>query len=207
MEKLDLEKYFDEFIADLKNSSNMEAEEVTEEQRDESFFGLLPDELLTLSATGQGDTETSTSKDYNSQNPPASELPAQEPVPRSILLTPAEQELKLTPKITEEQSKRATRKFARILQKLGLPVRFQNFRIHSMLAVCQAFPICLERMRLYHHCSYEPEIFPALFYNVIPGATMTIFTSGKITLSGVKTAAEIYKAFEIVYPILSWFRR
>uniref|UniRef100_UPI0037E89018 uncharacterized protein n=1 Tax=Semicossyphus pulcher TaxID=241346 RepID=UPI0037E89018 len=87
---------------------------------------------------------------------------------------------------SEEQSMLLARKYARIVQKLGFPVRFLNFKIHNIVASCHTFPISLERMALYHHCSYEPEIHPGLFYSVMPGVTMTIFVTGKIFLSGKK---------------------
>uniref|UniRef100_A0A3B4ZGC7 Uncharacterized protein n=1 Tax=Stegastes partitus TaxID=144197 RepID=A0A3B4ZGC7_9TELE len=40
-----------------------------------------------------------------------------------------------------EESKVAARRFARIVQKLGFPVRFLNFRIQMIVATCDTFPV------------------------------------------------------------------
>ncbi|KAK3156918.1 hypothetical protein QOZ80_2AG0113800 [Eleusine coracana subsp. coracana] len=68
---------------------------------------------------------------------------------------------------TEEQSKLAARKYARIIQKLGYPAQFRDFKIQNMVASCDVkFPIRLEGLALtcgvFAH--YEPEIFPGLIY-------------------------------------------
>uniref|UniRef100_A0A3P8TEG6 Uncharacterized protein n=1 Tax=Amphiprion percula TaxID=161767 RepID=A0A3P8TEG6_AMPPE len=39
-----------------------------------------------------------------------------------------------------EESKVAARRFTRIVQKLGFPVRFLNFKIQLMVATCSSFP-------------------------------------------------------------------
>ncbi|XP_018543529.2 uncharacterized protein LOC108890933 [Lates calcarifer] len=110
---------------------------------------------------------------------------------------------------SEDQSRVATRRYARIVQRLGFPVSFLNFKIQNLVATCSTFPVSLERLMLAHHqhCSYEPELFPGLFCSVIPGITATIFASGRLTLSGAKKADEMYKALDTIYQILSCFRR
>ncbi|XP_045924263.1 TATA-box-binding protein-like isoform X2 [Micropterus dolomieu] len=108
---------------------------------------------------------------------------------------------------SEEQSWLAARKFARIVQKLGFPVGFFNFKIHNVVVTWKTFPISLERLAHYQPCSYEPELFPGLYLYVVPGMTAIVFPSGKIILSGAKNNAEVYKAFETLQPILSSFRR
>ncbi|CAK6977362.1 TATA-box-binding protein-like [Scomber scombrus] len=110
---------------------------------------------------------------------------------------------------SEESSYIAARRFARILQKLGHPVRFLNFKIQTMVGSCKIFPVNLEKLALTHrmHCSYEPELFPALFYKVMPGVSVTVFASGRASVNGGRTQADIYKAFDIIYPILCCFRK
>uniref|UniRef100_A0A3B4UQX3 TATA-box-binding protein-like n=2 Tax=Seriola dumerili TaxID=41447 RepID=A0A3B4UQX3_SERDU len=110
---------------------------------------------------------------------------------------------------SEDQSQVATRRFARKVQKLGFPVSFLDFKVQNVVASCSIFPVSLEQLMLVHHqhCSYEPELFPGLFYYVMPGITVTIFASGKMAFTGAKTVADIYRAFETIYPILSRFRR
>ncbi|KAE8283783.1 TATA box-binding protein-like protein 2 [Larimichthys crocea] len=106
-----------------------------------------------------------------------------------------------------EDSRRAARRFARIVQKLGLPVCFLKFKIQNMVASCKTFPISLELLSCHQRCSYEPELFSGLHYKVTPGITATIFSSGKIILLGAKKEAEVYEAFDAMYPVLRCCRR
>uniref|UniRef100_A0AAV2LAZ6 Uncharacterized protein n=1 Tax=Knipowitschia caucasica TaxID=637954 RepID=A0AAV2LAZ6_KNICA len=61
---------------------------------------------------------------------------------------------------------RAARRLARIVQKLGFPVRFSSFKVHNFMVMFHTFPLSLERLyvALWGHCSYEPELFTGLFY-------------------------------------------
>lgn len=57
----------------------------------------------------------------------------------------------------------AARKYARIIQKLGFPAKFKDFKIQNMVGSCDVkFPIRLEGLVLTHSqfTSYEPELFP-----------------------------------------------
>ncbi|XP_051274661.1 uncharacterized protein LOC127373860 [Dicentrarchus labrax] len=83
-----------------------------------------------------------------------------------------------------EGSRLAARKYTRIVQKLGFPAHFLNFKIHNLVASCNSFPVSLERLAHHHDCSYEPELFPGLHYKGVPGITVSIFSSGKMSLSG-----------------------
>ncbi|XP_048424868.1 TATA-box-binding protein-like [Pyrus x bretschneideri] len=81
---------------------------------------------------------------------------------------------------SEEQSRLAARKYARVIQKLGFPAKFQ----------------------------YEPEIFLGLIYRMKqPKIVLLIFVSGKIVLTGAKARTETYEAFENIYPVLTGFRK
>nr|XP_057925286.1 uncharacterized protein LOC131126598 [Doryrhamphus excisus]XP_057925287.1 uncharacterized protein LOC131126598 [Doryrhamphus excisus] len=87
---------------------------------------------------------------------------------------------------SEEESRVAARKFAFKVLKLGYPVRFLDFKVLNIGGTCKTFPINLEDLFLAHqdHCSYEPELFPALQYNFRPGMTASVFSSGSISLVG-----------------------
>ena len=79
-------------------------------------------------------------------------------------------------------SRLAARKYARIVQKLGFPTKFKDFKIQNMVSLllmsdnnnfsiqvgsCDVkFPIRLEGLVLTHSqfSSYEPELFPGLIY-------------------------------------------
>ena len=68
----------------------------------------------------------------------------------------------------------------------------------------------LEGLASHHHTfsSYEPELFPGLIYRMMkPKIVLLIFVSGKIVLTGAKVREEIYQAFELIYPVLSDFRK
>ncbi|XP_054619160.1 uncharacterized protein LOC129172925 [Dunckerocampus dactyliophorus] len=110
---------------------------------------------------------------------------------------------------SEEESKVAARKFAFKVLKLGYPVRFLDFKVLNIGGTCKTFPINLEDLFLAHqdHCSYEPELFPALQYNFRPGMTASVFSSGSISLVGAKTEDEFYSAFNTLDAILGGFRR
>uniref|UniRef100_A0A3P9NZE5 TATA box binding protein n=1 Tax=Poecilia reticulata TaxID=8081 RepID=A0A3P9NZE5_POERE len=111
----------------------------------------------------------------------------------------------------EEESRLAARKYARVVQKLGFPAKFLDFKIQNMVGSCDVkFPIRLEGLVLTHQqfSSYEPELFPGLIYRMIkPRIVLLIFVSGKVVLTGAKVRAEIYEAFENIYPILKGFRK
>ena len=108
---------------------------------------------------------------------------------------------------SEDDSKLASRKYARIIQKLGFNAKFTDFKIQNIVGSCDIkFPIRLEGLASRHHnfSSYEPELFPGLIYRMMkPKIVLLIFVSGKIVLTGAKVREEIYQAFELIYPVLS----
>ncbi|EPE05681.1 rna polymerase i and iii transcription factor complex component [Ophiostoma piceae UAMH 11346] len=112
---------------------------------------------------------------------------------------------------SEDDSKLASRKYARIIQKLGFNAKFTDFKIQNIVGSCDIkFPIRLEGLASRHHnfSSYEPELFPGLIYRMIkPKIVLLIFVSGKIVLTGAKVREEIYTAFEMIYPVLQDFRK
>uniref|UniRef100_A0A8C6FAC4 TATA-box-binding protein n=1 Tax=Monodon monoceros TaxID=40151 RepID=A0A8C6FAC4_MONMO len=118
--------------------------------------------------------------------------------PRATALIFSSGKMVCTGAKSEEQSRLAARKYARVVQKLGV------------LANDVKFPIRLEGFVLTHQqfSSYEPELFPGLIYRMIkPRIVLLIFVSGQVILTGAKVRAEIYEAFENIYPILKGFRK
>ena len=116
----------------------------------------------------------------------------------------------------EEDAYKASRKFARIIQKLqteGPKVSFKEYKVVNMVANCDVrFPIRLERMATQDStstfCTYEPELSPGLVYRMIhPKITLRIFASGKISLTGGKTREQLQDAFRLIYPILLLARK
>ncbi|KAG8092852.1 hypothetical protein GUJ93_ZPchr0012g20153 [Zizania palustris] len=80
--------------------------------------------------------------------------------------------------------------YARIIQKLGFPAKFKDFKIQNIVGSCDVkFPIRLEGLAYSHGAfsSYEPELFPGLIYRMKqPKIVLLIFVSGKIVLTGAK---------------------
>jgi transcription initiation factor TFIID TATA-box-binding protein len=113
---------------------------------------------------------------------------------------------------TEHDCRLAARKFARLVQKLGNEdARFVSFQIHNMVGTADLrFPVQLERLHADHSqfSTYEPELFPGLVYRHIrPSVALLIFVSGKVVLTGAKTRADLFTAFESVYAALKDYRK
>merc|ERR1719447_149215 len=131
--------------------------------------------------------------------------------PRTTALIFSSGKMVCTGAKSEEDSRLAARKYARIVQKLGFPTKFKDFKIQNMVGSCDVkFPIRLEGLVLTHSqfSSYEPELFPGLIYRMAkPRIVLLIFVSGKVVLTGAKVRQEIYEAFDNIYPILKNFKK
>jgi hypothetical protein len=82
---------------------------------------------------------------------------------------------------SEDHSRLASRKYARIVQKLGFEAKFSEFKIQNIVGSCDVkFPIRLEGLAYSHgqFNSYEPEVgyldiihllfFPDIFFVAVP---------------------------------------
>lgn len=131
--------------------------------------------------------------------------------PRTTALIFSSGKMVCTGAKSENESKLAARKYARVIQKLGFHAKFKDFKIQNIVGSCDVlFPIRLEGLVLAHgsFSSYEPELFPGLIYRMYnPKIVLLIFVSGKVVLTGAKVRDEIYEAFENIYPILKSFRK
>uniref|UniRef100_A0A1L8DHH8 TATA-box-binding protein n=1 Tax=Nyssomyia neivai TaxID=330878 RepID=A0A1L8DHH8_9DIPT len=131
--------------------------------------------------------------------------------PRTTALIFSSGKMVCTGAKSEEDSRLAARKYARIIQKLGFTAKFLDFKIQNMVGSCDVkFPIRLEGLVLTHSkfSSYEPELFPGLIYRMVkPRIVLLIFVSGKVVLTGAKVRQEIYDAFDNIYPILKSFKK
>ncbi|CAB3247644.1 unnamed protein product [Arctia plantaginis] len=110
--------------------------------------------------------------------------------PRTTALIFSSGKMVCTGAKSEEDSRLAARKYARIIQKLGFTAKFLDFKIQNMVGSCDVkFPIRLEGLVLTHgqFSSYEPELFPGLIYRMVkPRIVLLIFVSGKVVLTGAK---------------------
>ncbi|XP_063698636.1 uncharacterized protein LOC134829486 [Culicoides brevitarsis] len=131
--------------------------------------------------------------------------------PRTTALIFSSGKMVCTGAKSEENSRLAARKYARIIQKLGFTAKFVDFKIQNMVGSCDVqFPIRLEGLVFQHakFSSYEPELFPGLIYRMVkPRIVLLIFVSGKVVLTGAKVRQEIYDAFDNIYPILKSFKK
>eukprot|EP01025_Chloroclados_australasicus_P004189 TRINITY_DN10_c10_g1_i1.p1 TRINITY_DN10_c10_g1~~TRINITY_DN10_c10_g1_i1.p1 ORF type:complete len:365 (+),score=34.89 TRINITY_DN10_c10_g1_i1:424-1518(+) len=132
-------------------------------------------------------------------------------VPKTTALIFGSGKMVCTGAKSEQDSRTAARKYAKIVQKLGFKAKFTDFKIQNIVGSCDVkFPIRLEPLAYAHQqfCSYEPELFPGLIYRMLePKIVLLIFVSGKVVLTGAKERTEIYRAFELIYPVLTQFRK
>lgn len=131
--------------------------------------------------------------------------------PKTTALIFASGKMVVTGAKSEDDSKLASRKYARIVQKLGFDAKFSEFKIQNIVGSCDVkFPIRLEGLAYSHgqFSSYEPELFPGLIYRMMkPKVVLLIFVSGKIVLTGAKVREEIYTAFNTIYTVLLEFKK
>ncbi|CAI9774445.1 unnamed protein product [Fraxinus pennsylvanica] len=81
--------------------------------------------------------------------------------PKTTALIFASGKMVCTGAKSEQQSKLAARKYARIIQKLGFAAKFKDFKIQNIVGSCDVkFPIRLEGLAYAHGAfsSYEPEL-------------------------------------------------
>jgi transcription initiation factor TFIID TATA-box-binding protein len=131
--------------------------------------------------------------------------------PKTTALIFASGKMVCTGAKNEENSKKAARQYAKIINKLGFQVKFTNFKIQNIVANCSiGFLIKLEKLANAHsrHCSYEPEMFPGLIFRMLkPKIVLLIFMSGKIVLTGGKNKDDIFEAFKNIFPLLNDFKK
>ncbi|KAG2451528.1 hypothetical protein HYH02_004126 [Chlamydomonas schloesseri] len=131
--------------------------------------------------------------------------------PKTTALIFASGKMVCTGAKSEDDSRTAARRYAKIVQKLGFPATFKEFKIQNIVGSCDVkFPIRLEGLAYAHSlfASYEPELFPGLIYRMKqPKIVLLIFVSGKVVLTGAKTRGEIYQAYMNIYPTLIQYKK
>lgn len=81
--------------------------------------------------------------------------------PKTTALIFASGKMVVTGAKSEDDSRLASRKYARIVQKLGFDAKFSEFKIQNIVGSCDVkFPIRLEGLAYSHgqFSSYEPEV-------------------------------------------------
>lgn len=200
----------------LPNGSNNQVDMKTNTEEAESSSGILPTVQNIVATVNLGcrlDLKTialhARNAEYNPKRFAAVVMRIREPKTTALIF--ASGKMVVTGAKSEDDSKLASRKYARIIQKLGFNAKFTDFKIQNIVASCDVkFPIRLEGLAFSHgtFSSYEPELFPGLIYRMVkPKIVLLIFVSGKIVLTGAKHREEIYAAFKAIYPVLNEFRK
>ncbi|KAF4518637.1 hypothetical protein B566_EDAN005964 [Ephemera danica] len=112
---------------------------------------------------------------------------------------------------TEDCAHLAARRIARSLQQIGFNARFSNYRVVNVLGSCtMPFNIKIAPFSERHRtvASYEPELHPGVTYRIKepPKATLKIFSTGSITVTGAPSVAAVQAAVEHIYPLVQEFR-
>lgn len=112
---------------------------------------------------------------------------------------------------SETYAKIASRRIARIIQKLGYHnAKFSSYRIVNVLGSCSLpFPIKVIQFSEKYKtiAQYEPELHPGVTFKIKElKATLKIFSTGSITVTA-PSVANVYQAIEQIYPMVYPFRR
>jgi len=112
---------------------------------------------------------------------------------------------------SETHAKIASRRFARIIQKLGYHnAKFSSYRIVNVLGSCSLpFPIKVIQFSEKYKtiAQYEPELHPGVTFKIKElKATLKIFSTGSITVTA-PSVANVYQAIKQIYPMVYPFRR
>lgn len=105
---------------------------------------------------------------------------------------------------TEDASRLAARKCARVLGRIIPDVRFEKYRIQNIVARA-VLPFKVNLNTLSDECaaSFEPEIFPGMVWRIKePKCTVLVFFVGKLVITGLKSANQVAEVFTYIYPIL-----
>ena len=99
-----------------------------------------------------------------------------------------------------DQARLCIRQYARLIEKLGYPVRLTNIRLVTASAVgnIKKKLDLVSVARFFTHAQYEPELFNACMLKV-DRLNFSIFSSGKIVVTGIK---EIKLISQVVLPTM-----
>ncbi|XP_059479356.1 TATA box-binding protein-like 1 [Neocloeon triangulifer] len=112
---------------------------------------------------------------------------------------------------TEACAHIAARRVARQLQKIGFKTRFSHYRVVNVLGSCtMPFNIKIAHFseQYRNQASYEPELHPGVTFRIKEPhkATLKIFSTGSITITGAPSVAAVQCAVEQIFPLVQPFR-
>lgn len=92
--------------------------------------------------------------------------------PKTTALIFASGKMVVTGAKSEDDSKLASRKYARIIQKLGFNAKFTDFKIQNIVGSCDIkFPIRLEGLASRHHMFSSYEVRRSVESTLFPSRT------------------------------------
>ena len=106
---------------------------------------------------------------------------------------------------TVADSKIASKKFAKIIKKLGYEVHYSHFKVTNLMAKCNVqFTISMMKLNDYLDGSlYEPESYAGLVYRMVePKITIIVFRTGKVVFCGTQDEQSINEAYHKIYNVL-----
>lgn len=126
---------------------------------------------------------------------------------------------------SEQASKLAARKFARIIRKLGYTdATMDDWKCENMVANIQMG--CKINLHLFARKAgplvrFEPELFPGLVYKIPTqsrqrvrgndnkknGMVLLVFSNGSVVITGATQKNEIYESFALLKPVILSFKR
>lgn len=119
--------------------------------------------------------------------------------PKSTALIFSSGKIVCTGTKNEESARISARRFARIIQKLGFPVKFLNFRITNIAASSQLnFRPHIENIRMAkkEYIGSDSELFPSgLVYR--GDLTFILFKTGKVIITNGKTSQQVYQGYAV----------
>ena len=148
--------------------------------------------------------------EYNPKRFAAVIMRIQEPKTTSLIF--ASGKMVITGAKTENDSKKASKKFAKTIQKLGFDVQFKDFKVQNVVASADlkcninlySFAEMEEQM---DYINYDPEIFPGLIFRLVaPKIVFLVFVSGKVVLTGARSREDIEIGFKKALPIFLKFK-
>lgn len=90
-----------------------------------------------------------------------------------------------------KEGKQRVRRYARVLQKLGLPVVLRDIKVLTASAFhILSGPLDLNTLIQERSLIYEPELFPTVNMKV-QGVTFSCYANGKVIMTGIKTHSDI----------------
>ena len=132
--------------------------------------------------------------------------------PRSTALIFSTGKVVVTGAKTAVDSRLASRKFARIVQKMGYSnVKFTDYKVRNIVSSFgfeRKLRLSALQIKYDGMVSYEPELFPGLIFRFVSGhensrVVLLVFHSGKVVLTGVQHFEDVERFYQNFVPFVT----